>query len=179
MALTPFQWSDSKGQKVFKYPRPFPEAPFKDSRISWNPKTGVGELLYNLRTVAPLNSRATEKRLGWTLKRAFGTQKYICIVGMSNKIRNEDWYKTEIQFHFKTPQLPEYPERVPAMIEECVVFQSYTGTDIKTGEAEFYEFQDLPGKYRAAIIKQCVDPKISAKKGQEISILGKYWKFAD
>lgn len=178
MSLIPYQWSKSKNGIVYKYPQPFFERTDRYSRVIWNPDTRVGELLFNIRTEAPLNPKAMEKQLGTELKRLFNTQRYICIVDQSNKIRNEDFYKTELQFHFKSEGIPEYPDKVPDLIDNHLAFQAYLGTDTKTGETEFFTFQELPPLYKYSIIQQCIDPKRTSK-GQPIVIAGKYWEFAE
>lgn len=172
------QWGTSKGNYVYKYHRDFKEKLIADSRITYNPVNGVGELYYNVRTECPINRRWTEKKLGALLKAAFGTSKYICIAGTVNKSNRGDYYCCSIQFHFKSKSIPQNPETIPSIIENNVVAQRFVGVDKETGEAEYYEYNELPydAHIKRLIVQQCEEPKVT-KKGKKASCVGKYWSY--
>ena len=175
------QWNKTYKGMVFKYHRDFKEPLLRDSRITYNPETGVGELYYNFKTQAPVNENQSSKQMGKVLKSVFNTDTYICNITPGNKTKGKDNYSNALSFYFKISGLPQGIEDMDSIIEPNIVLQEYVRTDVKTGEVDFYTFTELKGLYEQPdvfhIIQMCEGSMLSPK-GKKRHIKGGYWKFA-
>lgn len=172
------QWGTSKGNRVFKIHRDYLEQPQRDSRCTFNEKTGIGELYLNFWTEYPVNSKKTEIKLSRLLKKAFKASRFICVVQSGNKIRNSDVFFTNIDFHFNTRELPEDILTIVAEIEKNLEPRIFLRTDKNTGEVEEVSFFDLPQNSKYLIIKDCEKPAVSEKTKKKYSYDGAYWSYA-
>lgn len=172
------EWGYSKGNKVFKIHRDFLEQPMRDSRCTYNESTGIGELYLNCRTNFPVNQKKTELRLSKVLKKEFNAFRYICVVQSGNKVRNEDVFFTNVDFHFKTKELPANILKIVSIVEEELKPRIFLRIDKETGESEEVTFFDLPKNSKYYIIKMCENPELSRGERKRRSFDGAYWEYA-
>ena len=175
------QWcKGNKGKMVYKYHRDFFERLDGQSRISYQPSTGVAMLLYNIQTEYPVNGLATKKVLGGMLKRHFNADKYICVVSDGNKVKNKDVFASSIQFYFRTDTVPENAQDIPSLIEENLIQREFESTDAKTGDKEYYNYIELLNEFgynaRFRITQECECPTIT-REGNRTKIGGCYWRY--
>lgn len=172
------QWSKSMGKYVFKIHRDFNEANDRYSKCSFNETTGIGMLYLNCRTEFPVNTKKTEPIISKILKHIFNASRYICIINGGNKVKNEDLFFTNIEFHFRTGEFPNSIPEAVSEVEGNLIERLFIRTDKKTGEAKEVQYTDLPVNQRYYIVKYCDNPETIGKFNKKRTFDGAYWEYA-
>ena len=172
------QWNQRKGLWIFKYHRDFFERKDRDSRITFNPANGTGELYFNSKSKLPADLRKSEIRIGKILKKCFNATRYICIVKGNQKTKGEDTFNINTEFHFACKSRPENVLHIPTLIEENILQGRYKGFNPNTGETVYCEFNELPeGRKRYQVIEECNEPTFS-RDGKRSTVQGYVWNYA-
>lgn len=176
------QWcKGNKGKMVFKYHRDFFERLDGESRISYQPSTGVAMLIYNFQTDYPVNGMATKKVLGRLLKEHFKADKYICVVQDGRKTKGTDNFTSSVEFYFRTDTIPEKAECIPNLIEGNLIQREFESIDPATGDNEYYNYIEIGEKFgneaRFRITQECENPTLN-NSNKRRTIKGCYWQYA-
>ena len=177
------QWCKGrKGKIVYKYHRDFFERLDGESRITYQPSTGVAVLIYNFQTDYPVNGMATKKVLGGLLKNHFNADRYICVVQDGRKTKGMDLFTSSVEFYFRADSIPQGAEGVPSLIEGNLIQREFEGTDSKTGDKENFNYIELLDVFgynaRFRITQECECPKKNSRTNQRCTIMGYYWQYA-
>ena len=173
------QWGYSLGRFVFKFHRDFKEHPRADSRLTFDPNKGVGEIYINFRLPFPLDTDTAQTEISRSLRKFLNADRYICVIEGNNKVKGEDLFYVNIQFHFRAKDKPEDASSIPEIMESAFQPRLFRKIDRITGESELIEYFELPDKpYRNKIVQYCEDPKPTESLKKRPSFKGYYYEFA-